>query len=77
MYLLHEVHLVEAMIDAQNRGVDVTVVLDYGDNWWIPAWLDRLIPHIDIEGDSALPSPEFEPAEHDGEAPITQEPVLV
>ena len=47
------------------------------NNWWIPAWLDRLIPHIDIEGDSALPSPEFEPAEYDGEAPITQEPVLV
>ena len=22
-----------------------------GDNWWIPAWLGRLIPHIDIEGD--------------------------
>ena len=34
MYLLHEVHLVEAMIEAQNRGVSVTVVLDYGDNWW-------------------------------------------
>ena len=34
MYLLHEVHLVEAMIDAQNRGVNVTVVLDYGDSWW-------------------------------------------
>ncbi len=34
MYLLHEVHLVEAMIAAQNRGVNVTVVLDYGDSWW-------------------------------------------
>jgi len=34
MYLLQEVHLVEAMIDAQNRGVDVNVVLDYGDSWW-------------------------------------------
>ena len=34
MYLLQEVHLVQAMIDAQNRGVDVTVVLDYGDSWW-------------------------------------------
>ena len=42
-----------------------------------PAWLDRLIPHIDIEGDSALPDPEFEPVDHDGEAPIAQEPVLV
>jgi hypothetical protein len=47
------------------------------NNWWIPAWLDRLIPHIDIEGDSALPDPEFEPVDHDGEAPIAQEPVLV
>jgi len=34
MYLLQEVHLVEAMINAQNRGVDVNVVLDYGDSWW-------------------------------------------
>tara|TARA_B100000900_G_C20598936_1_gene724675 strand:+ start:159 stop:5024 length:4866 start_codon:yes stop_codon:yes gene_type:complete len=34
MYLLHEANLVQAMIDAQNRGVDVNVVLDYGDNWW-------------------------------------------
>ncbi|MEC7599850.1 MAG: lamin tail domain-containing protein, partial [Candidatus Thermoplasmatota archaeon] len=34
MYLLQEVHLVQAMIDAQNRGVEVTVVLDYGDSWW-------------------------------------------
>ncbi len=57
--------------------VPATMKLLGDNNWWIPAWLDRLIPHIDIEGDSALPSPEFEPAEHDGEAPITQEPVLV
>ena len=34
MYLLQEVHLVEAMVNAQNRGVDVNVVLDYGDSWW-------------------------------------------
>ena len=29
-------------------------------NWWIPAWLDRLIPTVDIEGESALPAPEME-----------------
>ena len=57
--------------------VPATMKLLGDNNWWIPAWLDRLIPHIDIEGDSALPSPEFEPVEHDGEAPITHEPVLV
>ena len=29
-------------------------------NWWLPAWLDRLIPNLDIEGESRLPAPEFE-----------------
>jgi putative drug exporter of the RND superfamily len=29
-------------------------------NWWIPGWLDRLLPTIDIEGDAALPEPEME-----------------
>ncbi len=31
-------------------------------NWWIPAWLDRLIPTVDIEGEAALPAPEMETA---------------
>ena len=34
LYQLKEVHLVEALMDAQARGVNVTVVLDYGDSWW-------------------------------------------
>ena len=34
MYQLQEVHLVEALIEADQRGVEVTVVMDYGDNWW-------------------------------------------
>ncbi len=29
-------------------------------NWWIPDWLDRILPTIDIEGETALPTPEFE-----------------
>ena len=20
-------------------------------NWWMPAWLDRILPHLDIDGD--------------------------
>ncbi|AUG82057.1 hypothetical protein CFP65_7478 [Kitasatospora sp. MMS16-BH015] len=28
-------------------------------NWWLPAWLDRLLPHLDIEGDT--PTPEAAP----------------
>lgn len=34
LYQLQEAHLVEALINAHNRGVDVSVVLDYGDSWW-------------------------------------------
>lgn len=34
MYQLQDIHLVEALIAAQQRGVHVTVVMDYGDNWW-------------------------------------------
>ena len=30
----------------------------FGDrNWWIPSWLDRLLPTLDIEG-ATLPEPE-------------------
>lgn len=29
-------------------------------NWWIPAWLDRLLPTIDIDGEAGLPEPEME-----------------
>jgi putative drug exporter of the RND superfamily len=29
-------------------------------NWWLPAWLERLLPHIDVEGEKALPAPEHE-----------------
>jgi RND superfamily putative drug exporter len=33
-------------------------------NWWIPAWLDRLLPHVDVEGRElgavVAPEPELE-----------------
>jgi RND superfamily putative drug exporter len=40
--------------------------------WWLPAWLERLLPHVDLEGsDSELDVP-------DGHAPDnSEEPVLV
>jgi RND superfamily putative drug exporter len=46
-------------------------------NWWLPGWLDRILPNLDLEGDAALPPPEYEgiaPAGADDDAP---EPVLV
>ncbi|MDF3299099.1 MMPL family transporter [Streptomyces tropicalis] len=26
-------------------------------NWWLPGWLDRVLPHLDPEGPSAAPAP--------------------
>ena len=40
LYQLHQAQLVNALIDAQNRGVEVIVVLDAGDDWWTPYELD-------------------------------------
>ena len=38
-------------------------------NWWLPGWLDRLLPNLDLEGEGALPAPEYEPGR--GPAPTT------
>jgi RND superfamily putative drug exporter len=26
-------------------------------NWWLPRWLDRLLPHVNVEGEPAVPVP--------------------
>ncbi len=31
--------------------VPATMELLGDKNWWMPAWLDRIVPHLDIEGD--------------------------
>ena len=31
-------------------------------NWWLPRWLDRMLPHLDIEGVGGLPAPEMRSA---------------
>jgi RND superfamily putative drug exporter len=31
-------------------------------NWWMPSWLDRLLPNLSFEGGSSKPEPEPEPA---------------
>jgi RND superfamily putative drug exporter len=33
--------------------VPATMALLGTANWWLPAWLDRLLPHLDVEGPSA------------------------
>ncbi|MCU1356991.1 MAG: hypothetical protein JWM89_2409 [Acidimicrobiales bacterium] len=29
-------------------------------NWWLPPWLDRILPNLDLEGEGGLPEPEYE-----------------
>lgn len=42
--------------------VPATMKLMGDANWWIPGWLDRILPTVDIEGGEAgLPVPEMEP----------------
>ena len=40
--------------------VPATMKLMGDANWWIPDWLDRLLPTIDIEGEAGLPEPEMD-----------------
>jgi RND superfamily putative drug exporter len=38
--------------------VPATMALMGDANWWLPGWLDRLLPHVDIEGSHVLtPAP--------------------
>ncbi len=32
-------------------------------NWWLPGWLDRILPNLDLEGEGGLPEPEYEPGQ--------------
>lgn len=43
-------------------------------NWWMPRWLDRIMPNLDIEGDSALPP--LPTATRSTSAEPVQEPAL-
>ena len=40
--------------------VPATMKLMGDANWWMPGWLDRLLPTINIEGETGLPEPEME-----------------
>ncbi len=60
--------------------VPATMKLMGDANWWLPGWLDRILPTIDIEGESGLPERELELAdepEPDGPERVEEERVLV
>jgi RND superfamily putative drug exporter len=45
-------------------------------NWWLPGWLDRLLPDLNVEGGHHEPPAKTEPGPS-AEAPDTKEPALV
>ncbi len=60
--------------------VPATMKLMGDANWWLPGWLDRILPTIDIEGEAGLPEREMESI--DGSSPDRaatdfEQPVLV
>jgi RND superfamily putative drug exporter len=46
-------------------------------NWWLPGWLDRLLPNLDVEGGVGLPEPAYERGRGPAVAPdVSPEPAL-
>ena len=43
--------------------VPATMELLGARNWWLPKWLDRILPHIDVEGRHAADIDAGPPAE--------------
>ena len=48
--------------------VPATMELLGDRNWWLPRWLDRLLPHLDVEGETAITEPGPPPGSDDGTA---------
>jgi RND superfamily putative drug exporter len=42
-------------------------------NWWLPAWLDRLLPHVDV--DAAVPVTPAELVPGPAPAQVTEAPI--
>jgi putative drug exporter of the RND superfamily len=47
--------------------VPATMALLGNANWWLPGWLDRLLPHLDLEGGTGTVEVDEEPTEPDGD----------
>jgi RND superfamily putative drug exporter len=47
--------------------VPATMELLGDRNWWIPRWLDRILPRIDVEGHAIAPPPDLEESGPDAE----------
>jgi RND superfamily putative drug exporter len=58
--------------------VPATMALLGKANWWLPGWLDRLLPHLAVEGPSADPSddPSADLSDDPSGAPAVRTPAL-
>jgi RND superfamily putative drug exporter len=54
--------------------VPATMTLLGARNWWMPRWLDRIVPRLDIEGETVLPSGQRISLDTGNEPLIQQEP---
>ncbi len=54
--------------------VPATMELLGDRNWWLPRWLDRLLPHLDVEGEQVvvLPEPPAAGTESSDGVPVAQ-----
>jgi RND superfamily putative drug exporter len=53
--------------------VPATMELLGDRNWWLPHWLDRLLPHLDVEGETGPPPADAE-ARRDGDREVVSVP---
>jgi RND superfamily putative drug exporter len=54
--------------------VPATMELLGDRNWWLPKWLDRILPDVNIEGEHGLPEPEYEDGRHLAPSPRARVP---
>jgi len=51
--------------------VPATMAMLGNANWWLPGWLDRILPHMDLEAaPESEPEPEAAPAEEPDAEPV-------
>ncbi|MGI8665041.1 MAG: MMPL family transporter [Jatrophihabitans sp.] len=43
-------------------------------NWWLPSWLDRILPHVDVDVDAVEPSTPTPYTDHDAPATLAAGP---
>ena len=53
--------------------VPATMVLLGKSNWWLPGWLERILPHVGLESEESLP-PLPQPSPEPPPAPVKPEP---